>query len=202
MRHNGQLQIASARRRGRLGESVAGCLFAIALVLGGCIWGYFRFVHWKPLVQAETGFKTFQDKKNWPARLEYGRRLRGPFDIAVRGMADQVFQRVKRYKKGEFKEDKALFEQECKTFKDQLLTSISDFNGQEVPATLEKPHRMMARVHKLCYEATLSLETAEASEGLDRERAIADAEKKAKEAWQTSRAAVLMFQRIWGATNS
>ena len=202
MANKGYVQRASGRRRGRMGESVVGCLFAIALVLGGSIWAYFRFIHWKPLVTAETNFRTFQDKKNWSARLEYGRRVRGPFDIAVRGMADQAFQMVKRYKKGEWKNNESEFEQECKAFKDALLNSISEFNGQEVPITLEKPHRLMARVHKLCYEVVLELELAQASEGAEREKALTTAEKKAKEAWQTSRTATDMFHRVWGATNT
>ena len=198
----GNVQVAWRNRRRRLGDSVPGCLLFIAVVLGGSIWGYFQFIHWRPLVLAGHNHKTFVERKNWPAYLEYGRRFRVGFAFGIKAMCQQNYNLIKKFKKGEYKDDSGAFEADTKDFMNQLLESVQQFDGQEVPKRLEPAHIKVARCHGLCYESVLSLREANKAEGAERERLVKDAEKKAKDAWKMGDAGVKEFFRIWAASGT
>lgn len=53
----------------RRGNFLPGFLLFLAIVLGGAIWGYFKFVHWRPLVNAGHNHRTFAYKSAQPERL-------------------------------------------------------------------------------------------------------------------------------------
>lgn len=198
----GNVQLAWQKRRKRLGDSIPGCLLAIALAIGGSIWGYFQFVHWKPLVKAGNNHRTFPYKKNIPAYLEYGRRFRTGFDFGSKGMVKNNYELVKKFKKGAYKDNPGEFDSESKAFMNQLLDSIQQFDGQEVPDVLEKAHRQVARAHGLCYESILFLREANKAEGAERDRLVKESEKKALEAWKTAHAGVTLFYQIWDRTGT
>jgi len=198
----GNVQSAWQKRQKRLGDSIPGCLLAIALLIGGTIWGYFQFIHWKPLVKAGNNHKTFPYKRNIPAYLEYGRRFRTGFDFGSKGMVRNCYDLVKKFKKGEYKNDESLFDADTKTFMNQLLDSIQQFDGQEVPDVLEKAHRQVAKAHGLCYESILFLREAYKAEGAEQTRLVKEAEKKAIEAWKTRDAGVSLFYKTWERTGT
>lgn len=197
MSQSGTLDRAWGRRRRRLGDSVPGCLLFIALVLGGSIWGYFKFVHWRDLVNADTRYKTFVEKKNWAAYLEYGRRFRQHYDVSTSMMTKQCHDIVKRYEKGEYKGNAEQLQREIQEYKNALLESIQEFNGQEVPQTLEKPHKQIAAAHRLCYESMLELEAAAATEGAESTTYAKNARKKCNEAYKMQAAGKALFYQLW-----
>lgn len=198
----GNIQIAWQRRRRRLGDSIPGCLLFIAIAIGGSIWGYFQFVHWGPLVKAGNNHKTFSQRKNWPAYLEYGRRFRTGFAFGTKAMCQQNYDLLKRFKKGEYKSEPDRFDQDCKEFMNALLESVQQFDSQEVPAVLDAAHRKVSRTHGLCYESVLFLREANHAEGGERDRLVKEAEKKMKEAWKLGDQGVKEFFRIWATTTS
>ncbi len=202
MSQGGQLQGAWGRRRRRLGDSVPGCLLFIALVIGGSIWTYFKFVHWRPLTLAGNNHKTFDYKKNSAAYLEYGRRMRTGFGYQVRAMCGQNADLIKKFKKGEYKENKSLFDEETSAFCNSLLDSIQQFDGQQVPNVLEKSHAKISKCHKLCYESVQALREAYGSEGAEQTRLVKEAEKKLKDAWVTGSAGVKLHDSIWANTRT
>lgn len=185
------------KRQRRLGESVAGCLLFIAIVLGGSIWAYFKFVHYRPLTQADTNYKTFKEKDNWGAYLEYGRRFRDHFGLQVRNMVSHNQQLITRFKKGEYKNDPDRFENETKEFINALRDDIIDFNGQQVPSSLERSHKGIAKAHRLCYESVLALQAAQASEGAERDKFLKDAERLLRDAWKVGNEGVQEYKRAW-----
>ena len=193
------LQMAVHHRRRRLGDSVPGCLLAIALVLGGSIWGYFKFFHYGALVNAGKNHKTFVAKDNWPAYLEYGRRFRGSVSVSVKGMLQQNYAMISDVKKGKYKDRESVFEADTKAFINVLLESVTDFDGQQVPTVLEKSHIMVSKAHGLCYESVLLLKEAQGEEGAERARLIKEAEKKMQDAWKQGMAGVKEHKRVWSA---
>jgi len=46
----------------RRGDLIPGFLLFVAIVLGGSIWGYFKFLHWRPLSLAGHNHKSFPQK--------------------------------------------------------------------------------------------------------------------------------------------
>jgi hypothetical protein len=198
----GSVQVAWQKRRRRLGDSVPGCLLFIAIAIGGTIWGYFQFVHWRPLVRAGNAHKTFVQSKNWPAYLEYGRRFRVGFSFGVKAMCTQNYNLIKDFKKGAYKDNPDGFEADTKAFMNGLLESVTQFDGQEVPVRLESPHKKVSKAHGLCYESILFLKEANKAEGAERDRLVKESEKKAKEAWQVGTAGVNEFKRIWSSTGT
>lgn len=202
MVHGGQLQGAWHKRRRRLGDSVPGCLLFIAIVLGGSIWGYFKFVHWRPLVNAGHNHKTFDYKKNPNAFLEYGRRMRTFFAFQVRGMCDQNKDLIKKFKAGEYKEHKDVFEQDASNLCNAMLDTIQQFDGQEVPNVLNASHSKISAAHRLCYESVQSLREAYDAEGAEQSRLVKEAEKKLKEAQATGATGVKEFYSIWARTST
>lgn len=202
MSQGGQLQRAWHRRRRRLGDSVPGCLLFIAIVIGGTMWGYFKFFHWRDLVNAGHNHKTFDYKKNSAAYLEYGRRMRTGFSFQVRAMCGQNADIIKKFKKGEYREHKAEFDADTSAFCDSLLDSIQQFDGQQVPNILEKSHAKIAACHRLCYESVQALREAYGAEGAEQARLLKEAEKKLKEAYTTGSAGVKLHNDIWLRNNA
>lgn len=202
MSQGGQLQGAWHRRRRRLGDSVPGCLLFIAVVIGGSIWGYFKFIHWRPLTLAGHNHKTFVQKKNAPAYLEYGRRFRTGFSFQVRTMCVQNADIIKKFKAGEYKEHKDEFDADTSTFCNGLLESIEQFDGQQVPDVLEKSHAKISNSHRLCYESIQALREAYGAEGAEQQQLVREAEKKMKEAWTTGDAGVKLHKAIWDRTGT
>ena len=202
MSQGGQLQGAWHRRRRRLGDSVPGCLLFIAIVIGGTIWAYFKFIHWRPLTLAGHNHKTFSYRKNAPAYLEYGRRMRTGFGFQVKAMYMQNADLIKKFKKGEYKDHKEEFDADTSSFCNSLLESITQFDGQQVPDVLEKSHAKIANSHRLCYESTQALREAYAAEGADRDRLLKEAEKKMKEAWAAGSSGVKLHNDIWSRTTT
>ncbi|MBS2036650.1 hypothetical protein JST97_16790 [bacterium] len=202
MVHGGQLQGAWHKRRRRLGDSVPGCLLFIAIVIGGSIWGYFKFVHWRPLTRAGHNHTTFDYKKNIPAYLEYGRRMRTGFSFQITAMCDQNRTIINNYKKGEYKGHSDTFESDCTTLCNALLDSIQQFDGQQVPNVLDKAHSKIANCHRLVFESIQALREADAAEGADHQRLIKEAEKKAKEAYTQGMAGVREYNAVWTRTST
>lgn len=202
MSQGGQLQGAWGRRRRRLGDSVPGCLLFIAIVIGGSIWSYFKFIHWRPLTLAGHNHKTFAYKKNSAAYLEYGRRMRTGFGYQVRGMCQQNADMIKKFKRGEYKENKAEFDTDTSTFCNTLLDFIQQFDGQQVPDVLERSHAKISSCCRLCYESTQALREAYGAEGAEQTRLVKEAEKKLKEAWETGNAGVKLHDSIWARTST
>lgn len=202
MSQGGQLQGAWHRRRRRLGDSVPGCLLFIAIVIGGSIWGYFKFIHWRPLTLAGHNHKTFDYKKNAPAYLEYGRRMRTGFAFQVRAMCGQNAEIIKKFKAGTYKNNKDEFDADTSSFCNSLLESIEQFDGQQVPNVLEKAHAKIANCHRLCYESVQALREAYGSEGAEQQRLLKEAEKKMKEAWTTGDSGVKLHNAIWARTTT
>lgn len=200
MSQGGQLQGAWHRRRRRLGDSVPGCLLFIALIIGGSIWGYFKFVHWRPLTLAGKNHKTFPYKKNIPAYLEYGRRMRSGFAFQIRGMVSQNAQLIKKFKTKEYKDNKAQFDTDTTEFCNLLLDSITQFDGQQVPDVLNQEHTKISICHRLCYESTLLLVQAYGAEGAEQDKLVKESEKKMKEAWKYGDGGVKQFFTDWAKT--
>ncbi|MBT9587852.1 hypothetical protein IV102_31245 [bacterium] len=198
----GNVQVAWQKRRRRLGDSVPGCLLFIAVVIGGSIWAYFQFVHWRPLARAGNNNKNFQQSKNWPAYLEYGRRFRTGFKFGVKAMCTQNYTMIKRFKQGDFKDSPDQFDNEAKEYMNQLLESVIQFDGQEVPIRLDKPHKKISKAHGLCYESILFLKDANKAEGVERAQLVKEAEKKAKEAWTIGQSGVREMEHIWNTTGT
>jgi|EP01012_Entosiphon_sulcatum_P034902 hypothetical protein len=200
MVHGGQLQGAWHKRRRRLGDSVPGCLLFIAIVLGGIIWGYFKFIHWRPLVNAGHMHKTFPYKKNPPACLEYGRRMRTFFSFQARAMCDQNKELIKKFKAGDYKDHKDLFDADCSALCNSMLDTIQQFDGQEVPDLLNAPHTKISTAHKYCYESVQSLVEAYGAEGAEQSRLVKEAEKKLSQAAAAESTGIKEFNSIWAHT--
>lgn len=199
MSQTANLNTAVHYRRRRLGDSVPGCLLAIALVLGGSIWGYFKFFHYSKLANAGKNHTTFVAKDNWPAYLEYGRRFRTGFALSVEGFLKQNYRLLTDYKKGKYKERDGAFNEETKALIDILLNCITDFDGQQVPTVLEKSHVLLSRSHGLCYESILLLREAHGAEGAERTQLLKESEKKMNEAWKAGTAGSKEHRRVWAA---
>jgi len=197
MSQGGQLQGAWHRRRRRLGDSVPGCLLFIAIVIGGTIWGYFKFIHWRPLTLAGHNHKTFPYKKNVPAYLEYGRRMRSGFAFQVRAMVAQNASLIKKFKSKEYQDNKEQFEADTSEFCNVLLDSIQQFDGQQVPDVLNKEHTNISICHRLCYESTLLLIQAYGAEGAEQSKLLKQSENKMKEAWKYGDSGVKQFFLEW-----
>jgi hypothetical protein len=197
----GQLHTTRTRRRGRLGESTMGCLLFIALVLGGSIWAYFKFVAYRHLVNADApkAITTFDPKENPPAYLEYGRRFRDQFAQQVRFMVSQQQTMITRFKKGEYKNNPEKLEQQLKEYINALNDSVSDFNGQQVPAPLKNSHVNVAKCYRLCYESALALQSAAASEGADRTMFLKQADDLLLKAWRAGNAGVTLHKQLWNS---
>lgn len=202
MQRGNQVQGAWYKRRRRLGDSVPGCLLFIGIVLGGSIWAYFKFVHWRPLTLAGHNFKTFQYKQNIPAYLEYGRRMRNGFASQVKAMCSQNSDIITKMKAGKYKDNKADFDRDTTDFCNSLLESIQQFDGQQVPDVLAKSHAKVANCHRLCYESVQSLREAYVAEGAEQARLIKEAEKKYREAWAQGTAGVREHQEVWSRTST
>lgn len=202
MVHGGQLQGAWHKRRRRLGDSVPGCLLFIAIVIGGSIWGYFKFVHWRHLTLAGKHHVTFDYKKNVAAYLEYGRRVRTGFAFQVKAMTDQNRDLIKKFKSGEYKDSKEAFDADTTTLCNALLDSIQQFDGQQVPNVLNSPHTKIAICHRLVYESVQALREAYAAEGAEQTRLLKEAEKKQKDAFTQGSAGVREFYAIWARTST
>lgn len=198
MSHNQSLPDASFRRRRRLGDSVPGCLLTIALVLGGSIWGYFKFFHYSKLNTAGSNHKTFVAADNRPAYLEYGRRFRNNFSVSGKAMLQQNHKLIKDFKAGKYKGRESVFEEETKTFINALNTNIADFDGQLVPTNLEKPHINLSKAHGLCYQSVQHLRDAMKEEGPERDRLVKESERLLKEAWKLGTSAIREHTVIWG----
>ncbi len=192
----GSLLRRSGLRRRRLGESVGGCLLMIAIVLGGSIWGYFKFFHYGNLTKAGNNHVVFDEEDNHGAVIEYGRRFRQHFAIQGRAMTKQNWDMIVKFKKGKYKSENA-FTADVKGFITALHDSISDFDGQQVPKKLNGSHSKMSLCHKACYESTRALEEAWSLEGAERDAKVKEAESKCKEAFKLQQSSVLEYQRVW-----
>ena len=142
--------------------------------------------------------KTFKYKKNPNAYLEYGRRMRTFFAFQVRGMCDQNKELIKKFKAGEYKDRKDIFQSDCSTLCNAMLDTISQYEGQEVPDVLNVSHTKIAAAHRLCYESVQTLREAYDAEGAEQARLVKEAEKKLREAQACGAAGVKEFYSIWG----
>lgn len=194
-----QCKSTRVRRRSRLGESTMGCLLMIAVVLGGTIWGYFKFFAYRGLVNADAPGQvvSFAERENWPAYLEYGRRFRDHFAQQVKHMVTQQQTLITRFKKGDFKSDGEKLEQLLTEYINSLNDSIADFNGQQVPSTLKTSHISVAKCYRLCYESALALRSAQASEGIDRTTYLKQADDLLLKAWRAGNAGVTQHRQLW-----
>jgi hypothetical protein len=187
-----------AARKRRLGMSTVGCLLMIAITLGGSIWGYYTFIHYRPLVNAEKNVLVYTDTpETHNATLEYGRRFRDQYRIAVNTMLQTNQRLLTKLKRGEAAKDPALFQQNCSEFIENLLAGVSDFNAQQVPSVLKSSHVQMAKAYRCCYESALAMTKAIKAEGPDRKLFIQEAEKKYVEAYKAGGAGTAEHARVW-----
>ena len=194
--HQASLLTRSGHRRRRLGESVGGCLLTIAIVLGGSIWGYFKFFHYSGLTKAGNNHKVFDEEDNHAAVIEYGRRFRTVFAFQGKAMTKQNWNIIVKFKKGKYKSEGS-FTADIKGFITALHDSIQDFDGQQVPKKLNGAHKKLSLCHKSCYESARALEEAFELEGVEREAKVKEAESKCKEAFKLQDSAVKEYYRIW-----
>ena len=142
----------------------------------------------------------FSYKKNPAAYLEYGRRMRTGFGYQVRAMCGQNADLIKKFKAGDYKEHKEVFESETNSFCNSRLESLEIFDHQQVPDVLEKSHAKISSSHRLCYESIQALKEAFSAEGAEQKRLVRESEKKLKEAWITGDAGVKLHNKIWAKT--
>ncbi len=151
---------------------------------------------------ADGHHRTFSYKRNSAAYLEYGRRMRTGFAYQVRAMCGQNTDLIKKFKRGDYLNQRDEFDADTASFSDSLLESITQFDGQQVPDVLEKSHAKIANCHRLCYESVQALREAYGAEGYEQARLVKEAEKKMKEAWLTGNAGVKLHNEIWARTTT
>lgn len=189
-------------RRRRSGNSIVGCLLFFALTMFVAVWGYFKFYHYRNLVNAGHNHITFKHRVNWSAYLEYGRRFRGGFKVTVAAMTSQNYNMVQRYKKGAFTNHSDLFYAETQAYIDLLLDSVTQLDAQQVPEVLERAHIDLSRAHGLCYETVLELRLAHETEGAERANHLRNAQKYAEEASKTGNRGIADMERAWANTKT
>lgn len=186
-----------ALSRQRRGTGIAGCLVALALVLGLTVWGYFKFFHYAKLVNAGHNHQTFAEQTNWPAVLEYGRRVRTNFSVSATAMTRQNDQILRKFQRGEYDHNTEAFERETSEFIDLLLQDVTQFDSQQVPKFLDSPHIKISKAHGQCYETMVNLRAASSSQGAERTGYLRKAVENAKEATQSGNTGLTEFRRIW-----
>jgi len=184
-------------------------IHALAIVLWGALctacglWSLYVFTGphctW---TLAGHNHPTFRYKKNAPAYLEYGRRMRTGFGFQVRAMCGQNADLIKKFKAGEYKDRRDEFNADTSAYCNALLESIEQFDGQQVPDVMEKSHAKISNCHRLCYESIQALREAYSSEGAEQQRLLKEAEKKMKEAWTTGDAGLKLHNAIWARTKT
>ena len=144
----------------------------------------------------------FNEKENYMAYLEYGRRFRDSYSFQARSMITTEVGIIADFKKGKYKSDPATLEQKLKEFNDNLLDGITELNGQPVPNRLKGSHLLVCRGYRLAYEASLALSEAAGAEGVERSNQLKFAESKAQAAWKAVRAGLAEHQHIWSTTGT
>jgi hypothetical protein len=153
--------------------------------------------HWTCCPCAGHSHTTFHYKNNPVACLEYGRRMRTFFAFQARAMCDQSKELIKKFKAGEYKGHKDLFESDCSALTCSMLDTIQQFDGQEVPDILNAPHLKLSSAHRFCYESIQALSEAYDAEGPEQARLVKESEKKLIQAQATVATAVKEFNSIW-----
>ena len=168
------------------------------IMLGSSLLGQlFSLPRWSNCGVRHHGAKTFAYKKNIPAYLEYGRRMRSGFAFQVRAMVGQNAQLIKKFKQGAYRGNKELFEAETREFSNSLLDSLQQFDGQQVPDVLLAEHTKISICHRLCLESNSLLIEAFDAEGAAQQLLVKEAEKKMKEAWKYGDGGVKQFFQEW-----
>ena len=130
----------------------------IALVLGGSIWGYFKFVQNRSLVLAGT--RHIVDKSgNRDAQMAYSHKLRETHFGAmnrIRGDLQQFFNDVISKKKYSTN-DAGPFEQRYTELVAELRDHVEEFDQLMVPEPINGPHIKISHSHKWFYEALIVL---------------------------------------------
>ena len=179
-------------------RDLLGVLVGAALCAAGGLWSL-GGVPRHPIAGHQR--KVFNYKKNVPAYLEYGRRMRTGFSFQVRAMCSQNADLIKRFKAGEYRQKKDEFEADTTDLCNSLLESIEQFDGQQVPDVMQKSHLKISNCHRLCYESIQVLREAYSAEGAEQQRLVMEAEKKMKEAWTSGDAGVKLHNAIWVRTD-
>lgn len=165
--------------------------FLICLALLGAVAVGMRCVASKPL-QSE--------RNSTAAYLKYGRRIRTGFSYQVRAMCGQNADMIRKFKKGEYAQDRAAFEAETSAFCNSLLESVQQFDGQPVPDILERSHAQISACHRLRFESVEALRKAYGEDGEAQSRMVRLAEKRLKQAWASGSAGVKLHNEIWART--
>lgn len=173
-----------------------------ALLLGGSIWGYFKFAHYRYLTNAGHNHVTFRRQVNWSAYLEYGRRIRNNFNVSVPAMTHQNYEILRKYRRGGYHNQSDLFYAESQAYIDLLLESVTQLDTQQVPDVLERAHISLSKAHGLCYETMVELRLAHESEGAEKAMYLKSAQKKADEAFKTGNQGIADFKRLWDPTKN
>ena len=148
----------------------------------------------------ERRFRTFPYRSNPAAYLEYGRRMRSGFAFHVKAMYQENADLIRKFKKGEYGDDREAFEADTKAFCNALLESVTQWEGQQVPDVLEKSHAKIGNCHRLCYESVQVLREAFGAEGAERTRLLLEAEKRMKSGWAAGSSGVKLHNDIWART--
>ena len=142
--------------------------------------------------------KVYQSAQNWPAYLEYGRRMQKGFAYGLMAMCTADSDLIQRVKKGQLAGDE--LERQSQQLLNEALDSRQQFDGQDVPDLMAGPHQKISRAFSLCHESTVYLREAQEAEGAERERLVKEAEKKSREAWAMQDRGIKEFATIWAAT--
>jgi hypothetical protein len=172
------------RRSRRAGESFVGCLFLIALVMGGSIWGYFKFVQNRPLVKAGHNHTVSKDS-NREAELAYTHRMRTThFNqmLEIRGELSTFF--LDTIKKKKYAADKAGFEQKDYELVQRLRDHVEDFDSLVVPQIMNAAHVKISHSHKTFYEALVMLSKGYYEEKADQARDYKEAMRLLNAGWR------------------
>ncbi len=178
-------RVARLRRRRRAGESFGGCLFMIALVLGGSIWGYFKFFQNRALIQA--GHNHNVDKNhNREAELAYMHKLRDThFGNMARIRGDlSVFFNDVTVKKKYTMNDSGSFDQRYTELVGELRDHVEEFDQLLVPELMNNAHAKISHSHKTYYESLLLLKKGFYEEKDDQKRDYKEARKTFAAAWK------------------